>query len=411
MRLTYVPDTFPQISETFVLNEIAHMVRAGDEVTVIPRGKGDKRAWDQHDMHWLRDQLRIDYPGAPRTHQWTFAGWRYGGQVPVGKRPDRLWRHAKQARRIGEHVERILDQEADAIVCHFGYDNAVAAALAAQYMRAPLILWLHGSDLHTVPHRRLKWITSQVHCIVTNSQYSLGLIRQLKIDSPVVVAGLGVDVQGFGSDGEESREGQPTVVCVGRLGHNKNHERLLRVFSLVCQSIPEARLWLVGDGPQRIPLREYAERMNLSKNLQFLGQTGQSGVALSLKRGWVKALFSDKEGLGVAFMEAQACGLPCVASCVGGVPEVVAEDQTGHLFDFTQPEAEQRAANAMLELLTDSKKWQRMSEAAIAKARAEFDQRIHHQRVRETIQQAVNGIRIETDTRDPFGSSESCEPA
>src|SRR5439155_25720744 len=110
------------------------------------------------------------------------------------------------------------------------------------------------------------------------------------------------------------------------------------------------RCILIGDGPCRRELEETQARLDLEKVVEMPGAADQARVLAWWQQATVGVLTSDNEGMPVSLMEAAACGVPVVATAVGGVPELVVDGATGLLV----PAGDARAlANALERLLID----------------------------------------------------------
>ncbi|HOK65776.1 MAG TPA: glycosyltransferase [Anaerohalosphaeraceae bacterium] len=110
---------------------------------------------------------------------------------------------------------------------------------------------------------------------------------------------------------------------------------------------------LVGDGPLRAQLEELAETLGIKNRIVFEGALEQKGVLERLHQADVFLLTSRDEWLGVVLLEAQAAGVPIVATNVGGIPEAVLPGRSAILVPVGDAEA---AARAMAELLQDPQK-------------------------------------------------------
>jgi len=118
------------------------------------------------------------------------------------------------------------------------------------------------------------------------------------------------------------------ALYVGRLAKQKRVQNLLWAAQLLRQSLPEFRLLLVGDGPDRAELEQYARDVEVGKFVQFLGH--RPDAASLLHHADVFWLASDFEGMSNSIMEAMACGKPCVVSDIPPNRELVLHDQTGY---------------------------------------------------------------------------------
>jgi glycosyltransferase involved in cell wall biosynthesis len=114
--------------------------------------------------------------------------------------------------------------------------------------------------------------------------------------------------------------GQVCVGFVGRLVVQKSPETLLRAFAIVAARVPEARLMIVGDGPLRPTLELIARNSGIEQRLIWCGGMDARNVFPAFD---VFALSSCSESCPYVVLEAMACGLPVVATAVGGVPDLV----------------------------------------------------------------------------------------
>jgi glycosyltransferase involved in cell wall biosynthesis len=156
----------------------------------------------------------------------------------------------------------------------------------------------------------------------------------------------------------------PTVVSVGMFRPEKDQATLVRAIAAVRSRGVPARLVLVGDGPLRASLEELARQLGLAADaVKFAGRV--SDIWPLLAAADVFALSSVHETLGIAVIEAMAAGLPTVATDVGGLPELVEPDVTGHLVPPRDPAA---LAEALSALLTNAPARDRMARAARERA-------------------------------------------
>jgi glycosyltransferase involved in cell wall biosynthesis len=123
--------------------------------------------------------------------------------------------------------------------------------------------------------------------------------------------------------------GQIAVGSVGALEMRKGHRYLLDALAELQKRNPALRGFIAGDGSQRVPLEEQAPGLGLGQGVRFMGSIGDPRTLF-----WAIDIFvqpSVMEGLGVALLEAMACGLPAVASRAGGMAEVIEDRRNGLL--------------------------------------------------------------------------------
>lgn len=142
-------------------------------------------------------------------------------------------------------------------------------------------------------------------------------------------------------------ETAPVVLCVANLAPEKRLDRLVSAFSKARTASPAARLWLVGDGPERSSLDRLVRRLGLDAYVSFEGATGD--VASYYAAADAFALTSDSEGIPAVLLEAAYFGLPVVATDVGLVRGCVLDGESALL---VRPD-EGAVADAMDRLLRD----------------------------------------------------------
>jgi glycosyltransferase involved in cell wall biosynthesis len=157
--------------------------------------------------------------------------------------------------------------------------------------------------------------------------------------------------------------GSPEIlqfICVARLELSKGIDILLEAFAKVSTLYPTSRLVVVGGGTVE-PYRARAEQLKIAGRVRFTGRLPQpTDVADQLWESQIFVLPSRVEGYGNVLLEAMASRLAVIASDVGGIPEIVAHEQTGLLVPPEQPE---KLAAAMIRLVQDVDLRQRLAEA------------------------------------------------
>ena len=188
----------------------------------------------------------------------------------------------------------------------------------------------------------------------------------------------GFDEEGFeivhygiaGSDGVEPYAGaEPRLLCVGRLIPVKGHLVLLRALAQARSRVPGLVLDVAGQGPLEPALRAYAKELGLSESVRFLGFVAP--IQGAIERSAAVVVPSLGEGFGMVALEAMERGRPVIASDVGGLPEIVADRETGFVVPAGDAEA---LADAMVSLAEDLPRAAAMGEAARRRALESFTQ-------------------------------------
>lgn len=138
-----------------------------------------------------------------------------------------------------------------------------------------------------------------------------------------------------------------TLLYVGRLAPVKNHGLLLRAFRLALCSMPDLRLWMIGDGNERRALESLAVELGIAAQVTFWGQ--QLDVTPFFSAADAFIMSSVSEGLPMSLLQAFSLGLPAIVTDVGGMAEVVRLAHAGFTVSVTRPE---QMAAAILGLTT-----------------------------------------------------------
>lgn len=182
----------------------------------------------------------------------------------------------------------------------------------------------------------------------------------------------GIDLAAFenirGSDYVKSELGiteeTPVIGNVAALTPNKSQTDLVRAARIVADRIPRVKFVVVGEGQARGELEALIRELNLEGNVALTGFREDRLEIMSTFTSFV--LSSRLEGLGTSVMDAQAMGVPVVATRTGGVPDIVEDGVTGLLVPVRDPEA---LARAILRLLDDEDLRQRIAKKALAQAK------------------------------------------
>lgn len=244
----------------------------------------------------------------------------------VGKSPSRLARLMR--------IVSILRRERPNIVQsqHF-YVNPYAAAAARitgtrsiGAIRSDMWNELHGGD-----ELLRKWGLKHCYMLAANSQPAIRAAVELGIpDHKLTFLPNVVDTDEFTPDEGQSSAIEFTVASVGRLVPSKRHDRLLSVIAQLKQLCPiPVKLLIAGDGPCRADIEEQVDALGLRFNVEFLGS--RADLTKVYRSANALLVTSDYEGTPNVVLEAMACGLPVVASKVGGIPDIVEHGVNGFL--------------------------------------------------------------------------------
>jgi N-acetyl-alpha-D-glucosaminyl L-malate synthase BshA len=284
--------------------------------------------------------------------------------------------------------EVALREQLDILHVHYAIPHAPAAFLAKQMLEedheVKVVTTLHGTDITLVGLESsfftvTKFAIERSDAVTAVSSYLRDATYQ-----EFGCAGCGIEVipnfvnldeyrPAAASDSPECARiappGHKALVHISNFREVKRVPDVVRIFAKVRERVP-ATLVLAGDGPQRPDAEHEAERLGVASDVRFLGKI--DAVAELLRAADLFVLPSRSESFGLSALEAMACGVPVLATKVGGLPEVVEDGVTGALIPLGDLDG---MAQKAFELLTDDALHATMSRAGVERAR-QFD--THH---------------------------------
>lgn len=142
---------------------------------------------------------------------------------------------------------------------------------------------------------------------------------------------------------------------------------VIRIFAAALEHIP-AKLALIGDGPERAEAERLSRELGIAEHTRFLGK--QSALPQILSAADIFLLPSQSESFGLSALEAMSCGVPVVATNMGGIPEVVSHGETGYIAELGDIK---RMARYAVDLLKHPRRWEEFSQNARNRAVQLFD--------------------------------------
>jgi len=245
--------------------------------------------------------------------------------------------------------------------CHWTI-SGLAAYLATRLHPRPLVLSVRGSDIHLLEGGLMRRLNRRIYqwmdVVIAVSEDIAGKLEQAGVPGEkigVVYNGVDERFQPHDREGMRRRLGLPQgrfiVLFVGLLVPVKGVDVLLEAVKI----IDDERLLcvLVGDGSLKESLRQQAELAGLGDGVLFAGRRSSEEIPVWMNAADVLVLPSLSEGRPNVVLEAQACGLPVVATRVGGTPELIHDGETGLLVESGDPQA---LARGIGELMRDEQR-------------------------------------------------------
>jgi L-malate glycosyltransferase len=327
-----------------------------------------------HSVHFVANQLPFRLSMLPRDFSDTIFFHQVGAfTYPLFDQPLTTLNTANVL------VDVILEQNIDIVHAHYAIPHATSAIMAREMTgKTKVITTLHGTDVtlvgmdagfkHSTRYalERSDTVTAVSHYLAEQTRDTLG------IDVPIKVIYNMVDTQRFVKNPDarfRARFAHPDeflVVHISNFRKIKRTEDVIETFAKISSEVP-ARLLMIGDGPERGPAFELAQKLGVIGRTHFLGSFPNVENILGIADLFL--LPSSQESFGLVALEAMSCEVPVIASRIGGIPEVVVHGETGYMCELGDTDD---MASKALELLQNPETFARFAKAARQRAEVEF---------------------------------------
>jgi glycosyltransferase involved in cell wall biosynthesis len=338
MRLVMLMSGFPRRSETFALNELLALDRAGCLEAVFATKPGDSGP-PQPGAERILEKLQVLAPGTPE----------------------------EQAEEV---VERLGGAPVSAVHGYFAHVPTDVAASAARRLGVPYGFSVHALDARKVTRGELADRARDAACVIACNPDVAGDLR--RVGAPVQLMPHGVDLERFRPTPPPPCE-VLTILAVGRLVEKKGFPVLL---DAAAQLLAPYTLRIVGDGPLRPELERRIAEHRLGDRVQLVGPSTHDELPAEFAAAHIVVVPSitdssgDRDGLPNVVLEAMSSARPVVASDVGAVSSAVIDGRTGVLV----PPGDAHALAGALEFLVDQPDMrERLGREARARVEADFE--------------------------------------
>ncbi len=389
--IAFVLKGYPRLSETFIAQEILALEQAGLDIQLVSlRHPTDKRRHPVHDeisapVLYLPEYL---YQEPLRV----LRAWRHVHRLAGYAEAYRIWRADYERDRTPNRVRRfgqamvLAHEMRDGVArlhSHFLHTPASVTRYASLMLALPWTCSAHAKDIWTSPDWELSEKLDSAQWTVVCTKYGRDHLAGLAArEGSVHLVYHGLDLERFSASPQArtardgaSPENAVQLITVGRAVEKKGLDVLLEALA----RLPPDCHWHwhhVGGGELMAPLKAQAEALELADRITWHGSQAQAYVLDLYRRSDVFVLpcrvagDGDRDGLPNVLMEASSQALVCLSTPVSGVPELIADGETGLLVD---PEDAGQLCDALALLIAQPALRQRLGANAQSKVRSEFD--------------------------------------
>jgi colanic acid/amylovoran biosynthesis glycosyltransferase len=377
-QFAYLFERFPSFGQTFCYREVTELARQGiaPPIFSIRKPKDEPpQDWDKHiveRVHYLPEEEQLLHEVRRASKKAELAEEVIAALDEWGRRTDFL--RLYQAVYVGL---RLQEAGISHVHAHFAGMAARTAFWIAKFFPITFSLTAHANDIFAPRNFEigLDKLVSEARVIITETDYSEKFLRERFPERADRIHRIynGLDLSEFGHANFSSDP--PLIVAIGRLIAKKGFTDLIRACALLVERGRPFRCEIFGDGPLESQLRGQIAELGLQELVQLPGPKPQHEVREHLASADVFVLPSvpgadgGMDNLPTVIMEAMATGLPVVSTRIGGIPEMVVENETGFL---VSPGDVVVLADAIEKVTNDQSLGQKFGQAGYERAQTLF---------------------------------------
>ncbi len=371
VKVVYILNIYPKISETFILNEILSIREKGVDIEIVAyKSSGETRE------HPRAKEIKVTYFEKKGFFKKVAAHVYW-----VTRQPLRYLSTWKLVMMDGEGIRKnffwdltesvmIAEKKPDHVHAHFGDESSNAALLLHSLSGIPYTFTTHSYDIFDNKYNNWKVKSRLAKKHITISEYNKSyLVDRHDVDpSDILIIHCGVDFRRIQRNtGSRSSN---LLYSAARLHKEKGLDILIRALTQLKAKGISFRCEIAGDGEEKQELERLIVLNDLRSEVKLLGNQTQEEVFAKLAQAAIFVLPSRSEGIPVSLMEAMAFGAPVLSTAICGIPELISNDVSGFL---VPPDNVDLLAEKIEALLKDEKLRAAFSDKGYEKVSRDFD--------------------------------------
>ena len=359
MKVAFILNQFPAISQTFIIDQITGLLDLGVDVEIF----ADSRAGTDKahpDVRKYRLEERTHYSEDITKNKLLRIIQSLDLILRAGLRhPIRVLRFVFLLLIRAEgaplrtlcRIKSFFDRNFDIVHCHFGPNGVRALDLKEMGIKGKIITTFHGYDANRYPMTAGKDVYKRLFkegdIFTANTNYTKQQVVALGCqESKIRILPVGLRIDRFTFELRSAKLREPVkILTVGRLVEKKGHQYVIKALKKLITKYPDITYLIAGDGDLKDSLHSLVAELQLEQHVRFLGALDQDEVLDIYQQADIFVLASvtasdgDREGQGLVLQEAQASGLPVISTIHNGIPEGVLDGKSGFLVPERNVEA------------------------------------------------------------------------
>lgn len=383
MKIGVMTETFPKLSETFVLNQITGMIDRGHNVSIFSHESADEAI--QHPKVQEYNLLnKTNYSKSSSSLPVALLGATWNSIMLTTSVPSSVRAILQAARHQGlqragwftYQARPVLQADLDILHAHFGPVGLQAAKLDQIGAADAFVTMFHGWGIREGEEHGGQIyddLFNHCDCLLANTKYTREKLIEFGADPETIhIHHVGIDPEKFQFGDQPHSSDSITILSIARLHSVKGLEYGILAVKELSQRLQNVDIQyrIVGGGPLKQDLEHLIQTNNLEDIITLCGPMDRPGVLDELQGAETFLLPSLHEGLPMVLLEAQASGIPIVASNVGGVKEGVSAGESALLVPPRNPHA---IADQLEHLACNPSKRDQMGTAGQSNIQDNFD--------------------------------------
>jgi len=386
MKVLIFTSTFPRFAgdptSIFVLEYAKQLLKTGNDVEVLAPHAPNIKKEESIDGVKIK-RIQYVYPA-------KYQSLAYGAGIPANMNKS-YWAKIQFLPYIfaslGELSKEVEEFDPNVVHAMWAFPQGFIASLLKKFKKFPLVISIFGAEVYLAKRyhisRLIKFAANNADALGANSIATINAAHACGVEKDIELIFVGVDTKRFKPNNNASivrrkydLGGSSLILTIGRMVERKGHEYLIRAMPYILEEFPNAKLMLVSGGPLEKRLRDVAQKLELRRSVIFTGKVSHEelpGCYAACDVFCLPAIVDFKGdtegGQGLVTKEAMATRKPVVATDVGGIPDIVKNEDTGLL---VRQKDSKELAHAIIRLLRDSELRERIARKGYEVVKREF---------------------------------------